>query len=226
MIGTIAWYEFWFTVKKKSYYLVTLGMPLLIAAYMGFIGLIALASVSTEMSKLGKPTGLIDRTGILTADGGPLADAKLGEEFVYEGEPDKVPDEIPDDLAKLVEENVKTSQRKIILFSSLDDARKKLEDESVLTTVVIPEDYLESGMINVYKQRSELMGGGPGTGWLADLIGKELLSTTDLSESEIDRIRNSASKTEYEIGKSGDLRKSTCWRKAFHWGFHWRWPGC
>ena len=35
MIGTIAWHEFWFTVRKKSYYLVTLGMPLLVLGYIG-----------------------------------------------------------------------------------------------------------------------------------------------------------------------------------------------
>ena len=30
MIRTVAWHEFWFTIRKKSYYLVTLGMPLLV----------------------------------------------------------------------------------------------------------------------------------------------------------------------------------------------------
>ena len=45
MIKTIAWHEFWFTVKRKSYYLVTLGMPLIVLAYGSLILLIGLLSV-------------------------------------------------------------------------------------------------------------------------------------------------------------------------------------
>ncbi len=207
MIRTIAWHEFWFTVKKKSYYLVTLGMPLLVAAYIGFLSIIVLVSASSEISKMGKPTGLIDRAGVLTADGGPLADAKIGEVFVYESEPQKIPDQVPDELAKMVEENIQPSKRNILLFSSVEELKEKLEDETIVTAVEIPGDYIEEGKFKVYKKRSELMGSGSGTGWLSRMIGKEILGRTGLTDQEKERSRRSAGSTEFEIGKSGDFEE-------------------
>ena len=65
MIRTIAIHEFLFTIKRKSYYLITLGMPLIALAYLGLIGLIVLASVPSEIEKLSKPVGLIDHSGLL-----------------------------------------------------------------------------------------------------------------------------------------------------------------
>ena len=50
MIGTIAWHEFWFTVRKKSYYLVTLGMPLLVLGYIGMIALVFAAMLPGEIA--------------------------------------------------------------------------------------------------------------------------------------------------------------------------------
>ena len=82
MISTVAWHEFWFTVRKKSYYLVTLGMPLLVLGYVGVISLIVLLTVPGEINRLSKPVGVIDHTGMLTAAGAPFANAVVGEEFL------------------------------------------------------------------------------------------------------------------------------------------------
>ena len=81
MIRTVAWHEFWFTIRKKSYYLVTLGMPLLVLGYIGVIAMVILMAAPGEISRLSKPVGLIDQTGILTVAGAPLAEAVVGEEF-------------------------------------------------------------------------------------------------------------------------------------------------
>ena len=142
MIRTVAWHEFWFTIRKKSYYLVTLGMPLLVLGYFGLIMLVILMTVPSEISRMGKPIGLIDHTGVLTAAGAPLADAVLGEEF--EVETGSFDDDIPKELKQLAgDSNIQSMRKeKIVLLASVETGRPNLEDESWKGIVVIPKDYI------------------------------------------------------------------------------------
>lgn len=236
MIRTIAWHEFWFTIKKKSYYLVTLGMPLLVLGYLGLIAVVVLATVPNEISRQGRPSGVIDRSGILTAAGGPFADAEYGVEFEVETDRDK--DEIEEQVKKLMgqqagspsapedtgDEDTKSKTKRdkekvsLILFRDVADARSQLADESIKGVAIIPEDYMTSGRFDVYSQRSELMGTGMKTGWLSGLIRKEILKKTDLSEDEVARIRNSADRTEFEVNANGEFEEVNWLSKALSLG--------
>jgi len=212
MIRTVAWHEFWFTVRKKSYYLVTLGMPLLVLGYIGIVSLIVLLTVPGEISRLSKPVGLIDRTGMLTSKGGALADAVVGEEYVLkkpEAKPKADLEEIPTDLESLAENSDFGNfvDRKIVLVDEVESHRANLEEEAWNGIIVIPEDYIESGKFEVYSRKSDLMGSALNTGWLSQMIRSEILRTTSLTDNEVDRIRKSASTTQFEINEDGKFEK-------------------
>lgn len=212
MIRTVAWHEFWFTVRKKSYYLVTLGMPLLVLGYIGIISLIVLATVPGEINRLSKPVGLIDKSGMLTANGAALADAVIGEPFVIEKPEQAVnvdPEEISTDIESIAQNNDIGSfiDRTIVVVESVDDYREKLDSEEWNGIVVVPEDYIESGKFEVYSRRSDIMGNAMNTNWLSKLLRGEILRTTSLSENEVDRIRKSATTTQFEINEEGSFEK-------------------
>jgi len=218
MIYTIAWHEFWFTVKRKSYYLVTFGMPLLVLGYLGMFLLIVLAAAPGELKKLTTPVGVIDRSGILTETGAPLDGAILGQPFVLEGK--KRNELSPESNAELTEivGSFHGIDRKIMLFSELEEAKTKLEDKTLRTVVEIPTDYVETGEFNVYRWQSDLMTSASGMGWLSKMIGDEMLSKTELTEMELARIQKNATTTEYEVGESGDFEKVDSLKKMLSLG--------
>ena len=220
MIYTIAWYEFWFAVKKKSYYLVTFGMPLLVLGYFGLVSLILLAATPGEIKRLSLPTGLIDRSGILTAAGAPLADAMVGEPFTLESQekPDKeLSQELAVDVMEVIE-SLPGLERKVILYSDVDETYKPLEEETLRGVIEIPADYVRTGKFRVYSQQVDLMNSISGTGWLSNMIGREILKKTDLTEKEIARIRNSATAREFEVGESGVFEKVDYMKKGLSLG--------
>ena len=221
MIFTIAWYEFWFAVKKKSYYLVTFGMPLLVLGYIGLLSLIILAAAPGEIKKRNMHSGVIDRSGILTASGGPLAEAELGKTFTIQGTPNneavKAAQEMPPQLSQMVQD-IAGLDRKVMVFSSLEDADEHFENETLRAVVEIPADYIESGKFNVYVERSDLLGSSTGTSWLAKMIGNELLKKTQLSDAEIARVRKSAVVTQYEMGENSEFEEVDSIAKALTMG--------
>ena len=217
MIKTIAWYEFWFTVKQKSYYLITLGMPLIILGYMGMLALIALAATPGESEKREKTIGLIDELGLLTQNDGPLAAAQPGTVFEFDTDAAKAPEEIREAIADRDLSDLFTA-KKIILLTDLEAAKQAIEDETVRQVTVIPADYMASGKFNVYVRKSELVDNGGGNGWLSELIEDEILKTTELDKNSVARIKNRASSVEFEIGKSGEFEKVDKIAKAFSQG--------
>jgi ABC-2 type transport system permease protein len=213
MIRTIAWHEFWFTVKKKSYYLVTLGMPLLVLGYLGIIALIVLATVPSELSRMGRPTGIVDRSGILTAKGAPLEGAKFGEEFEVviqksKNEAVKKIEKVAGNLNADVEvQDSENETKKVILFEYVEDAKELLADETLKGIAVIPADYISKGEFEVYSQRTELIGSSMSVGWISGLIRKQILKKTQLSDDEVARIRKSAGTIDYEVNSRGEFEE-------------------
>ena len=156
MIKTIAWHEFWFTVKQKSYYLVTLGMPLIILGYMGMFALIALVAAPGEIEKRDKAIGLVDELGLLTQNDGALAAAQAGTIFELDTGAAKTSEELQEiigerDLSDLF------STKKIILLTNLETAKQAIVDETVRQVTVIPADFMASGKFNVYVRKLSLI---------------------------------------------------------------------
>ena len=212
MIRTVAWHEFWFTVRKKSYYLVTLGMPLLILGYIGVVLIFILLAVPGEISRLSKPVGVVDRTGLLTSEGGALAEAIVGEEFVLKKSAAKTQSDletIPSDIESIADGSDfgNLIDRKIVLVSEVEDYRDKIESEQWNGIIVVPDDYIETGKFEVYSRKSDLMGSAMNTNWLSRLLQSEILRATSLSENEVDRIRKSAKSTQFEINELGEFEE-------------------
>lgn len=205
MIRTVAWHEFWFTIRKKSYYLVTLGMPLLVLGYIGIISLIILLAVPGELSRLSKPVGLVDRSGMLTSSEGVLADAIIGEDFVIEPEEkSKSEGDQTANVESLADKDLgDLVARTIVLLEDVEDGRANLESEQWTAIIVVPEDYVETGMFEVFTCNSDVMGATLKTTWLSKMMRNEILRNTELSPSEIERIRSPARSTQFEINEAG-----------------------
>jgi ABC-2 type transport system permease protein len=223
MIWTVAWHEFWFTVRKKSFYLVTLGMPLLLLGYIGVIMLMIAITVPSEISRMSRPVGLVDAAEILTGEKGKLAEAKMGEIFELKIEDQELAEELPPELEKLGDiasssglENL--FERKILLLENVGEGKSRLVDETLNAIVVIPQDYVEKGRFQIYSQRSDLISSTMSVGWLSNLVADQLLAETDLTQKQIDRIRNASSTDEYEINKVGEFEKVNTLSKALSLG--------
>ena len=222
MIKTIAWHEFWFTVKQKSYYLITLGMPLIILGYMGMFAVIALLAAPGEIEKREQAIGLVDELGLLTQNDGPLAAAEDGIVFEFNTGADKERKEIQESrLQEIIDAGALADffeTKKIILLTDLEAAKQAIENETVRQVTVIPTDYMASGEFNVYVRKSELLDTGTGTGWLSEMIENEILKTTELDENSVARIKTRASSVEFEIGESGEFEKVDKIAKMFSLG--------
>ena len=222
MIKTIAWHEFWFTVKQKSYYLITLGMPLIILGYMGMFAVIALLAAPGEIEKREQAIGLVDELGLLTQNDGPLAAAEDGIVFEFNTGADKERKEIQESrLQEIIDAGALANffeTKKIILLTDLEAAKQAIENETVRQVTVIPTDYMASGEFNVYVRKSELLDTGTGTGWLSELVEDQILKTTELDENSVARIKTRASSVEFEIGESGEFEKVDKIAKMFSLG--------
>lgn len=220
MIRTIAIYEFFFAVKRPSYYLLTFGMPLIALAYFGLIAVIVLASVPSQLSKMSRPVGVIDLSGRLTSEGAPLFGTKVGDIVEIESTDisEKLEDADLDNLPVDMKQFDFLKKRSVLVLDNLPAAKKALQEEKVQQVTVISEDYLTSGEFDVYVNKSELLGSGVGNGWIADTISKQLLATTGLSETEIQRIKKNTSSTEFEIGEDGSFVKVNKLSKMFSLG--------
>lgn len=220
MIRTIAIYEFFFAVKRPSYYLLTFGMPLIALAYFGLIAVIVLASVPSQLSKMSRPVGVIDLSGRLTSEGAPLFEAKVGDIVEIESSDisEKLEDADLDNLPVDMKQFDFLKKRSVLVLDNLPAAKTALQEEKVQQVTVISEDYLTSGKFEVYVNKSELLGSGVGNGWIADTISKQLLATTGLSETEIQRIKKNTSSTEFEIGEDGSFVKVNKLSKMFSLG--------
>jgi ABC-2 type transport system permease protein len=217
VIKTIALHEFLFAIKRPTYYLVTFGMPLIALAYFGLIAVIVLASVPSEIEKLSKPVGVIDESGFLTQDDAPLHGVEFGEitEIQTENlaEIDELED-LPIDASSLDF----LSKRSVLLLQDMDSARAALEAEKVRQVAVVPKDYVQGEKFKVYVKKSELLDSAMGTGWLSDIISKQLLKSTDLTEKEIERIQHSTSSTEFELGENNEFVEVNKLTKGFSLG--------
>ena len=201
MIKTIALHEFLFTIKRKAYYLVTLGMPLIVIGYLGLISLIILVSVPSEIAEVSKPIGLIDESGLLSGPDGIFENVEFGETVVIAGT--ELEDEDLEEMTESFKDLDLASfdirpERKLIRVKDLDAAKELLAGETIRNVTVVPEDYLSGGKFQVYVKTSKLIG-VPDSGWLSSTIADEILKTTDLTDDEIARIQGTSGAKEFEI---------------------------
>lgn len=214
MIGTVARHEFLSTVKRKSYYLVTLGMPLIVGAYALVIGIVSAVSASGELAELAKPVGVIDESGILTGPAGPLHDVPVGA--TYQLEP---PSAQPSELEKQLERfSLPTGRQQLLRLADLDDAAAALRDESIRSVVVVPADYVPEGTLHVYVRERRLTGTTTNTDFLQQMLAGELLRQAQLDDATARRVQQRARLSEFEFGPDGQFVEVRLLEKAFRLG--------
>lgn len=219
MIRTVARYEFKTTVKRKAYYIVTLGMPLIILAYVGLVGLITYASVPAELKRMNRPIGVIDEAGILLGPGGDLGQVAPGGDYEIKVEPEnmqRIRKMAPLDVDSL---DFPMFKRRLRRCDDLQTARTALGADELWFIVRIPPDYLRSGRLEQYLRERKLMGGSEGLGFMHRLLVDHILRRTELPAETIARVlQREPQVTEYELDEQGAFVAVDLWSKGLEMG--------
>lgn len=228
MIRTVALFEFLSTIKRKSYYLVTLGMPLFVVLYAGLIGVIGAISVSGELASLSLPVGILDDSAILVGPGGALHDVKPGATFTANLPREEAEQEVKERLKAIdMDEavgaldaiNLSIARQAFVRFDSIEAARAALAAESIRVVARIPIGFIESGQIETYVKERKLFSAAASVDSVERLLVREILRQNKLSDEAIRRVQSRAATVEHEIGPTGDFVAVDIWSKALSLGF-------
>ncbi len=217
-IKTIAIHEFLFTIKRKTFYLVTLGMPLIVLAYGGLVALIAFSSASSELRSLGKPIAVVDRSGILTGPGGDLHDLQPGAVFEYESKPEDLEALMPARGPGVADLPIPKTIYRLLRFEALSVAQQALADGTVRAVVVVPEDYIASGTLQHFTLKRDLLSTQAGLGFLGRLLGRNILRRAQLPPEAIARVQRDPAVVEYEQNPDGAFEPVNLYSKWFSLG--------
>jgi amidase len=167
-IWTIATFEFLQAVKRPGYLIATFGMPLFLAAYAGIIALPAYFAMRAGQEPA--VHGIVDASALLRIERDERAQPKP----------------IPEEVKKMVEA---TGQRAALdqmdldeefvfrPFASEAEARAALTSRAIKGYFVVPADYLQSGVIDVYTLDSIDMTRAEARSAFATLIRKRLIDS-------------------------------------------------
>ncbi|MCG3137998.1 MAG: hypothetical protein HJJLKODD_01854 [Phycisphaerae bacterium] len=195
----VARHEFISTVRRKSYYLVTLGMPVILAVYTGFVTLIAWSAAGHELQQLGKPIGLVDHSGVLAGAGGLLADVADGGVYEYQ-------QMLSEDLEKLQGlGTIELNMPKVRLqrFAVLENAQTRLRTSELYSIIELPPDFLSSGQVRKYTNRVSLLDTAERYHFLQQLIRQSALQQSQVSLELVERLDQRPVWQEYELNSTG-----------------------
>jgi len=150
-VGVVAGREFLSTVKRRSYLIVTLGMPFFLSAYIAIVGLLPAYFMSRSGASV-KPVGIVDLAGVVR----PEAFEALAKEGGGAGQEAK---ELARRLAPgAARGNVITAllddfdrPLAFVKVASKDEALRQLRDGVVQRVFVLPVDYLRNGAVEAYQ---------------------------------------------------------------------------
>jgi ABC-2 type transport system permease protein len=148
-IGVVAQREFLSTVKRRSYLIVTFGMPFFVSLYLGLVAVVP-ALFMAQSGAQRKESALVDEAGIVRAEEmNHLEDDDAGKEISelakkFAGTPTSQA------AAKMIEESARPSRLR--LFEKKDAALKALVARDVDRVYVVPGNYLQEGGIETYQR--------------------------------------------------------------------------
>jgi len=153
-VGVVIAREFLSTVKRRSYLIVTLGMPFFLGTYLALVGVLP-AYFMARAGRSQKPVGVVDLAGVV----------RIGSSTDREGggaDPDRRAKEILDrlapssartkGLAALLEEV--DAPVEFVPLPAKDEALKRLRAGAIQRVYLVPADYLEKGSIQIYQTES------------------------------------------------------------------------
>ncbi len=148
-IGVVAQREFLSTVKRRSYLIVTFGMPFFVSLYLGLVAVVP-ALFMAQSGAQRKESALVDESGIVRAEEmAHLEDDDPGKEIAdlakrFTGTPTSQA------AAKMIEESARPSRLR--LFEKKDAALAALVARDVDRVYVVPADYMKQGGIETYQR--------------------------------------------------------------------------
>ncbi len=158
MTGTIAKYEFLFTIKRPGYLILTFGLPVILGMYAGFISLISVATAGAMASGLSAQIGVVDKTGLIETAERAAVEQKEQKEAAEQtakqsGRSNKIPQ--LDALEAMVREVIPDAQR----YDTLKAGRVALEAGEIDGLVLVPEDYLQNRTLDYYTRTWQMFKG-------------------------------------------------------------------
>ena len=193
---TIATFEFLTAVRRPGYLIATFGMPLFMAAYGGVVAIPAyFASRSVREPAV---YGVVDPGNLL----------KLQSE-VRAASP-QLPEEVRKALetaggSSAVSGSLLQSNSVFRPYASAADARSAVAARTLKGYFVVPSDYIEKGVIDVYTPDTFSVSGSESRNAFSSLI-RERLVTGRLDEQTTARVVSPLKETRrYSVTKNGDL---------------------
>jgi ABC-2 type transport system permease protein len=199
-IWTIATFEFLTAVKRPGYLITTFGMPVFMAAYAGVVAIPAY--FARQADNASSIYGVVDQAQLLKLPGDVASERP----------------EIPPNLQKAIEASGQSAALEQGLanarfvfrpFGSEGDARTALAARSVKGYFVVPSDYLERGVIDVYTPDEFNMSGGDSRSAFATIVRERLLAGR-VERPLSDRLVNPLKDTrQFSITRTGALSEES-----------------
>jgi ABC-2 type transport system permease protein len=172
----VARHEFLKTIKRKEFLFMTLFFPVL------FAGISVVPAMISGMSQTeDQRVGYIDMTGSF--------------EF---------PESIQSEGFSLEPSEVKTSVVEFVMYRDISDARKALQTGKISSYLVIPEDFLKTGTIELYslEKESSMQNLGLSSG-LSNIVITSLLKDK-VDELTLKRVQDPVNIKFYNVGETGE----------------------
>lgn len=205
MTRLVAWYEFWFTVKRPAYLIVTFGLPVFIGMYFGFIMLISVGTANYVAEGLSAKVGIVDDTGLL--DYARQYEAEAKKERIAHSSGDSDVESAARRFEAMFDQTAPDRSKS---YATLDAASVALDGNEIDVVVHVPGDYVESGEIGVYLKKWKLFSAIGAPQQIRSRLRLGILERAGLSESEMSVIRGGGKEgagfgqmTLHEMGPDG-----------------------
>jgi ABC-2 type transport system permease protein len=206
-IGVVMRREFLSTVRRRSYLIVTFGMPFFASLYLGFVAFLP-ALFMAQSARSRNEIGLVDEAGVVHQE----EIARLGSvgprEEVEEWTRRLGTGSSSGRMAAALVEGLRRSDR-FRMFASREEGLEAIRGGTIDRLYVVPPSYLESGGIESYRSRDAAIGFGRSrTGEsLERLLSRSLLAgrvPDELRPRIEEPLRGSASR-QYTVAPDGRI---------------------
>jgi len=207
-IGVVMSREFLSTVKRRSYLIVTFGMPFFVSLYLGIVAFLP-AMFMAQRGASRREIGLVDEAGVVReaeisrlASSGPQAEVqeltkRLGAGSSSGGR-----------MAAAILEGVATNVR-FRIFASREVGMEALRARTIDRLYVIPEEYLDSGGVETYRSKDASFGFGRTRAGesLEKLLSRSLLAgrVPDELRPRIEEPLRGAAARQYTVARDGRI---------------------
>ena len=174
-IGVVVSREFLSTVKRRSYLIVTFGMPVFVSLYLGLVAFLpAVMMARSGASK--KDVGLVDESGVVRPE--EMGRLERGEDRELRDLTEKLGRTTSSGrMAARMLENV-TAQARFRVLATRDEGIAALKSEEIEKLYIVPKNYLATGGIESYVPEDASFGIGRSQAHesLERLLSRSLLS--------------------------------------------------